>query len=59
MYLGRAGRTITLTTEPTHFRLHDQARSMRSAFVLYFLETYKRILLPELASDGALWCASV
>jgi hypothetical protein len=44
VYLGRPARSISLTTEVTRFRLHDQARSMRSGFVLYFLETYKRFL---------------
>ena len=52
VYEGRPVRSITLTTEPTHFCLHDQARSMRSTFALYLLETYKQFMPPNWLQAG-------
>ena len=46
LYTGRPVRSITLSTEAARFRLLDQPRSMRSALLLYFLETYKGFLVP-------------
>ena len=52
LYAGRPGRTITLATEVTRFRLHDQTRSIRSGLALYFLEAYKRFLPPNWLQAG-------
>jgi hypothetical protein len=41
LYVPRPTRALTLSTEVPRFRMVDPARSLRSGFVLYLLETYK------------------
>jgi hypothetical protein len=45
-YSGMPARWLSLTTEVPRLRLIDLPRSIRSGFVLYLLESYKRFLPP-------------
>jgi len=45
-YSGIPARSVSLSAEVTRLRLHDPARSIRSSFALYLLETYKGFLPP-------------
>ncbi len=52
VYLHRPARSIALATEVTRYRLHDQIRTIRVDFILYFLEAHKGFLPASWLQSG-------